>query len=110
MPVAEPEIAFRDDLPVLVFPIGFNGVVVDVVHTGDPPDLFQLGVPVVLEGAWERGSAGVGLGLDAGSGAGGGELPDSVPPWHFASDRMMVKHDNEYRDRDDYLERVVEGG
>lgn len=107
-PLAEPETAFKGDLPVLVFSIGFNGVVVDVVHAGDPPDLFQPGVPVVLEGAWERRSDAASLGLDAGYEAEGGALPDRASSWHFVSDRMVVKHDNDYRDRDDYQERVVE--
>lgn len=43
-----------------------------VVHTGDVPQLMQVGIPVVLEGRWD------------------GE--------HFASDRIMVKHTSEYRE------------
>ena len=54
-PLAEPENTFYLDHPVLAFPVGFDGTVVDVVHTGDPPELFQPGVPVVLEGAWRQG-------------------------------------------------------
>jgi len=53
------------------FTIAANGTRVDVVHDGDPPELFQGGIPVVLEGHW------------AGS--------------HFASDRIMVKHSEQYR-------------
>ena len=93
-PLSDPEHAFVDDRPVLAFPVGFNGAVVDVVHTGDPPDLFQPGVPVVLEGAWQQGP-----------GAGPAVAADG---WHFASDRMLVKHDNDYRNRDDYDERITE--
>ena len=93
-PLAEPQHAFFQDRPVLAFPVGFNGAVVDVVHTGDPPELFQPGVPVVLEGAWRQGP-GPGP-VVAGDG------------WHFASDRMLVKHDNDYRNRDDYTERITE--
>lgn len=89
-PLAEPQPTFRGDTPVLAFAIGYNGAVIDVIHEGDPPDLFQPGVPVVLEGAWRRGS---------------GTSPES-DGWHFASDRMLVKHDNDYRNRDDYDERV----
>ena len=86
--------AFWDDRPVLAFPVGFDGAVVDVVHTGDPPELFQPGVPVVLEGAWRQGpSPGPRAATDG---------------WHFASDRMLVKHDNDYRNRDDYDERITE--
>lgn len=53
------------------FSIAFNGVSVPVDHVGDPPDLFRPGIPVVLEGHWE------------------GEV--------FASDRMLVKHSEEYK-------------
>ena len=90
-PVDEAAEAFEDDRPVLVFAVAFEGAVVDVVHTGDPPELFQPGVPVVLEGAWVAGSG-----------------PAATDGWHFASDRMLVKHDNDYRDRDDYEQRVTE--
>jgi cytochrome c-type biogenesis protein CcmE len=53
------------------FTIVFNDVAVVVDHVGDPPDLFRPGIPVVLEGRWD------------------GEV--------FASDRMLVKHSEEYR-------------
>ncbi len=61
---------------------GPGGGTVDVVHQGDPPELFQPDIPVVLEGRWD------------------GDL--------YASDRIMVKHTSEYRaenpDRvDDYV-------
>ena len=52
------------------FQVEFNGVTAGVVHQGDPPELFQPGIPVVLEGHWE------------------GEV--------FASDRILVKHTSEY--------------
>ena len=42
-----------------------------VVHQGDPPELFQAGLPVVLEGRWQ------------------GDV--------FASDRILVKHSEEYK-------------
>ena len=93
-PLSEPENTFWNDQPVLAFPVGFDGAVVDVVHSGDPPELFQPGVPVVLEGAWQQGP-------------GPGPVV-SADGWHFASDRMLVKHDNDYRDRDDYDERIYE--
>jgi cytochrome c-type biogenesis protein CcmE len=54
-----------------VFTIAFDGVEVNVVHVGDPPDLFRPGIPVVLEGRWD------------------GDV--------FASDRMLVKHSEEYK-------------
>ncbi len=57
---------------------GTRGATVDVTHQGDPPELFQPGLPVVLEGAW-AGDA-------------------------YASDRIMVKHTSEYQAR--HPERV----
>jgi cytochrome c-type biogenesis protein CcmE len=69
------------------FQVTFGGAVVDVRHTGDPPELFRAGVPVVLEGAWS------------------GDV--------YASDRIMVRHDEEYQSEEDYEERqreAEEGG
>lgn len=43
---------------------------IDVVHAGAPPQLFRPGIDVVVEGSWEGG--------------------------RFASDTMMIKHDEEY--------------
>ncbi len=34
------------------FVVAYNGVEVPVHHIGDPAELFQAGVPVVLEGSW----------------------------------------------------------
>lgn len=42
-----------------------------VEHTGDPPELFEDGAPVVCEGRWGDGRA-------------------------FVSDRIMIRHGNEY--------------
>lgn len=53
------------------FRIREGGETVDVSHRGDPPELFQPGIPVVLEGHWS------------------GE--------RFASDRILVRHTEEYR-------------
>ncbi len=70
------------------FSIACDGVAVDVVHVGNVAESFQMGVPVVLEGSWsDSGPLG------------------SIEPWergandgyYFESDRMLVKHDNEYR-------------
>lgn len=47
---------------------------VKVIHQGDPPELFKEGVPVVVEGRWSDSKR--------------GEL--------FISDRIMIKHGNEY--------------
>lgn len=89
--------SFLGDEPVVVFSIVFDDVPIDVVHVGDPPELFQPGVPVVLEGSWTRGPLPAatfdGLAADG---------------WYFASDRMLVRHDNDYRNRDDYDERIGE--
>jgi len=57
----------------VTFTITFNDVDVPVRHQGDPPELFQPGIPVVLEGRWSPSSADV-----------------------FDSDRILVKHSEEY--------------
>lgn len=56
------------------FEVTYGGVTVPVDHVGDPPELFQPNIPVVLEGHWDTDS------------------PDGA----FASDRILVKHTNEY--------------
>jgi len=66
------------------FDVTYNDVEVTVHHVGDPPELFEPGIPVVLEGSWEPG----------------GEF--------FASDRMFIKHDATYESKDDYDERIRE--
>ena len=43
----------------------------EIVHRGDPPDLFKAGAPVVCEGHWGRTAV-------------------------FDSDRIMIRHGNEY--------------
>lgn len=85
----------------VVFPIAFDGQVVDVVHVGSPAELFQPGVPVVLEGTWVHGDPD---GVDSvADGANDG--------WHFASTDMVVKHDNEYRtDNEERLDDAERGG
>lgn len=73
--------------PSVVFSVAFDGVVADVVHIGNPAELFQPTVPVVLEGHWIQGRP---AGVDAfPAGANDG--------WYFSSSRMLVKHDSEYR-------------
>ena len=52
------------------FVITYNDVKVPVSHTGTPPELFGTGIPVVIEGTF------VGNG--------------------FASDEILIRHDNEY--------------
>jgi len=69
----------------VAFDVEFNDVDVAVVHEGDPPELFQPDIPVVLEGNWE------------------GEV--------FASDRILVKHSSEYEaENEDRLEDADQGG
>jgi cytochrome c-type biogenesis protein CcmE len=55
------------------FAVEYNGATVEVRHQGDPPELFQPGIPVVLEGAFATGAE------------------------RFESDRIMVRHTSEYR-------------
>lgn len=54
----------------VTFVITYDGETAEVRHQGDPPELFSDKIPVVLEGHWE------------------GVV--------FASDRMLVKHDEQY--------------
>jgi cytochrome c-type biogenesis protein CcmE len=69
----------------VTFQVEFDGVTVDVVHRGDPPELFQPGIPVVLEGHWD------------------GEV--------YASDRILVKHSSEYEaEHEDRLQDADDGG
>ena len=56
-----------------LFDVEYRCAQVAVRHAGDPPELFRRGVPVVLEGRFQEGS-------DV-----------------FASDRIMVRHTEEYR-------------
>jgi cytochrome c-type biogenesis protein CcmE len=76
----------------VAFTVRYNSVLADVVHVGDPPEMFAPGVPVVLEGRWVEGVPPSGA-LEGGASDG----------WYFASDRMLVKHDNEYRN-----DRIIE--
>ncbi len=52
------------------FLIASKGVEVPVRHRGDPPEMFNKGIPVVLEGRFDGN--------------------------YFASDRMLVKHSETY--------------
>ena len=59
----------------IAFSIAFDGTEVAVDHSGSEPALFKPGIPVVLEGKWS----------DDGS--------------TFLSDRIEVKHGEEYREK-----------
>ena len=74
----------------VAFTVQFDGVTADVVHIGDPPQLFQADVPVTLEGRWVNGGAPVDNFV--------GGVNDG---WWFESDTMLVKHDNDYRNEND---------
>ena len=70
----------------VAFTVAFNGVDVDVQHAGDPPELFKPGVPVVLEGHWDP-------------------TQDT-----FDSDRILVKHSEQYQaDNGDRLKEAEDG-
>lgn len=87
-PIAVTDETFELDGDTSVrFSIACDGTAVDVIHRGNVAEAFQLGVPVVLEGRWEDASP---LGTTWESGANDG--------WYFESDRMLVEHDNEYRE------------
>jgi cytochrome c-type biogenesis protein CcmE len=69
----------------VTFTVAFNDVEVDVRHVGDPVQLFQEGIPVVLEGHWG--------------------------PEVYESDWMAVKHSEVYEaDNPDRLRDADEGG
>ncbi len=70
----------------VTFTVKFDGVEVPVRHAGDPPELFQPGIPVVLQGRW----------------APTGDV--------FDSDRILVKHSEEYEaDNGDRLDDAEDG-
>jgi cytochrome c-type biogenesis protein CcmE len=62
------------------FLVESNGVQVPVKHDGDPPELFRENIPVVLSGSFNRSIA----------------RPNGSPAPVFASDLVMVKHTNDY--------------
>lgn len=70
------------DEGITVFQVVFNCHVAAVRHVSDPPELFDNPwIPVVLEGRWEPGRVDTLAGSDS---------------HFFLSDRMLVKHTNEY--------------
>jgi cytochrome c-type biogenesis protein CcmE len=81
------------------FTVTFDGTLVDVVSQGTPPDLFDKAIPVVLEGHWVNGPVPI-EGYTFPGGANDG--------WWFSTDRILVKHDNDYRE--DRLDDADERG
>ena len=71
---------------VVLFTVACDGIAVDVAHRGNVAEAFQMGVPVVLEGSWKT-STELDRSFDRGANDG----------YYFDSDRMLVKHDNDYR-------------
>ena len=70
----------------IAFTVAYDRVQVDVVHAGDPPELFEPGLPVVLEGRWSSA----------------GDV--------FESDRILVKHSEEYEaDNEERLDEAEDG-
>lgn len=82
---------------MILFSVQFGGAIADVAHVGNPAESFQPGVPVVLEGHWASDADAV-IGSEPGEWANDG--------YYFASSRMLVKHDNDYRV--DNQERIAE--
>jgi cytochrome c-type biogenesis protein CcmE len=74
------------------FDVVHNCVVVHVRHSGDPPQMFDAGIPAVVEGRWAESGD------------------------HVQTDRLFVAHDSEYQeaggsdeyDDEDYSDRVAE--
>lgn len=62
----------RDGAGRVDFDVTYGGVTIPVRHAGDPPQLFQPGIPVVVEGRYDGST--------------------------FQSDRILVKHTEEYRE------------
>lgn len=63
-----------DDGETVTFQITDGEGTVGIIHRGDPPQLFEDGAPVVAEGHWKKGQLGK----------------------KFESDRLLIKHGNEY--------------
>ena len=76
-----------DGHAAVVFTLCVADVLADVAHLGDPAELFQPGVPVVLQGSWVNGAL---PGLDS-------LLVPAGDGWYLRTDHMVVKHDNDYR-------------
>ncbi len=71
-----------------------------ILHTGDPPDLFQPCVPVVLQGNWEDVQSQT-INQIRPEDRGLLRTTTFADGYYFASDRILVKHDNDYTLPDD---------
>lgn len=90
------EVGLSGGRPAVAFSVTLDGIVADVVHTGALSDQFQPEVPVVIDGHWVEGDAYANLADDG---------------WYFSSDRMLVKHDNDYRvDNQDRIDDAEQRG
>jgi len=88
-----------DGQAAVVFTLCVADVLADVAHLGDPAELFQPGVPVVLQGSWVAGDL---PGLHS--------LPFAAGDgWYLRTDHMVVKHDNDYRGDEAELESCGAG-
>ena len=84
--VVQDDVAPRPSGEGITFTIKFNSVELPVEHDGDPPELFEPGMPVVLEGQF------------------GGSLEA------FMSDRILVKHSEQYQaDNGDRIDDAEDG-
>lgn len=70
---------------VTLFKVQYNGESVTVRHSGSEPAMFKAGVPVVAEGRWN----------EAGT--------------EFESDRLLIKHDADYKDYDEKNPERLDG-
>jgi len=78
------------------FDVALNNKTIHVRHTGSPPQLFREGIQVVVEGKLVA-DASDGGGPTSVSGVGANATPSPAPT--FASDNLLVKHGEEYREK-----------
>ncbi len=74
-----------EDGAATIFTVQYAGVDVQVRHTGSEPALFESGIPVVAEGRWNAAGT------------------------EFDSDRLLVKHDEDYQDYDEQNPERLDG-
>jgi len=68
------------------FRLKYNGKVIKVRHTGEPPELFGPAIPIVLEGAFAS----------------------TAPDAEYLSDRMLIRHDSTYDEKNPQKVRDAE--